>query len=203
MSFLSDFTKPPEDVVIDLINFDNGTAFTPHTLLIVGDPLAIPKAPPAFRNTEILVRPTSATKKYGMARLWYNRILLSDVPRGRSIVFAIPPSARMVSDIVPLVNARYHINLTAKDYINASLPPIDELSRLISIQAAPTSLVYTGQLDLLVNLDGDEGLPIAEVVSNQYLDIFRFGREVVVPPPVPEVAAEPVSEVPSVELETA
>ena len=176
MSFISDFTKPPEDVVIDLINFDNGTAFSPTTLLVVGDPVAIPAAPPVFRNTEIIVRPTSTTKKYGTTRLWYNRVALSSVPGLRSITVAVPPNVFMLSDIIPLVNARYHINLTPADYINTNLPPIDQYSRLVTIQAAPDSLVYNGQLDLVVSIDGSDGVPIDTVVNNQHLDIFRFSR---------------------------
>jgi len=176
MSFISDFTKLPEDVVIDLINFDNGTAFTADTLRVVGDPLAIPKAPPAFRNTEIVVRPTNATKKYGTTRLWYNRIALDTVPGLRSNVFAAPAWANMISDIIPLVNARYRINLTAKDYIDAALPPITSVGQPITIQAAPNSLVYIGSLELIVNIDGDTGIPLESIITQQYLDIFRWGR---------------------------
>lgn len=202
MSFISDFTKPPEDVVIDLINFDNGTAFTPSTLLVVNDPLAVPKAPPAFRNTEILVRPTAATKKYGAARLWYNRILLSDVPRTRSIIFAAPTRATMISDVIPLINERYGINLTSKDYINASLPPVADGGRLIAIQAAPNSLVYIGQLDVMVTGDGYLGVPMENVISNRYLDIFRFGREETVGVPIADAVANRYLDIFEYDMET-
>lgn len=176
MSFISDFTKPPEDVVIDLINFDNGTAFTKDTLLVVGAPVAIPKAPPTFRNTTITVRPTASTKKFGTAQLWYNRIDLATVPGTRSVLFDVDKTATMLSDLVPLINERYHINLTPEDYINAPLPPLTSAPSPVNIQAAPGSLVYIGVLNVNVEIGANGGIPIVTVAPNRFLSIFQFLR---------------------------
>ena len=173
--FVSDFTKPPEEVVIDLINFDNGTAFTPATLSMVGAPTAIPKAPPAFRNTEIRVKPSSLTRKVGTARLYYNRINLADVPGIlRSVIFDLHPNATRIRDVIPYINERYRINLTADDYVDAELPELIAASQTVTIQATPESLVYIGALDIGVKLDPGQGVPLGNVITQQYLEIFRF-----------------------------
>lgn len=173
--FVSDFTKPPEEVVIDLINFDNGTAFTPATLSMAGAPVAIPKAPPAFRNTEIRVTPSSLTRKVGTARLYYNRINLADVPGFlRSTIFDLNPQAKRIRDVIPLINERYRINLTPLDYVDADLPQITADPQPVTIQVTPEALVYIGSLDIQVKLDPGQGIPIGTVTANRYLDIFRF-----------------------------
>jgi len=172
--FVSDFTKSPEEVVIDLINFDNGKNFTPATLRIVDVPLAIPKSPPIFRNTEIVVTAPVAVKKRGQARLWYNRIDLNTVPANRSTVFETPTKITKLSEVIPAVNERYRINLTPADYIDVPMTVLDFEPVKVTIQTAPHSLVYIGYLEIDVVALPVDVPPIGSVFLNRFLDIFKY-----------------------------
>lgn len=144
MSMVSDYTKAPVEILIDLINHDNGTQ------LIAADlEFSAPSPSTGIRNSIITVQGALGAPVTGEATLTYNRILLSEVVGGGDVSFVLSPSATTTRDLIPQLNARYGVNLTGADLINAPLASSGGDSTLV-LQAHPDSLVFLGQVQLEV-----------------------------------------------------
>jgi hypothetical protein len=147
----SDFTKAPTEIVIDLINYDNGTALRYDEL-----EFGLPEAITGGHNTTVEVTAVEGVSSYsGSVQITYNRVDLATVPGVRSRGMLVPPEgATTISDIVDQINTRYAINLTPDDYFDDPLPdvwshPADEQVPF-TLRAKPESLIWIGQVDLTV-----------------------------------------------------
>lgn len=147
---MSDLTKIPKQVMLDLINADNGSALT-DALLDFGLPTAATGQTPA-RNTELTVTAKAGSGYTGSVVVTYNRLNLNTgilVPSGKDATF-VKGDAVKISDIVPELNALLNINLTADDYVDGDLPsfvggiPNETLD--VSVVAKADSLCYIGSL---------------------------------------------------------
>lgn len=170
--FVSDFTKPPEEVVIDLINYDNGKNFAPG-MLFFDAPVKIPKSPPVYRNTQLRITATVLNRLKGSATVYYNRIDLADVPGLRGVHFEVPNDTVKLSDMISLVNARYGVNLTGADYVDGVIANLSDDFTEVDLVAKDASLVFIGKVTLIVR-HRSNAIPLPSAVPFQFLDIFRY-----------------------------
>jgi hypothetical protein len=156
---LTDFTKSPDQIVLDLINYDNGTALAPGSITY-----GIPAAFTGTRNTKLRLTATGASHYSGFVDITYNRVDIGTVPGVRSKEFMLG-SAVTIKDLVSAINLAYRINLTVDDYLDGPLPTFDPLSpndtKPFTIVAAPGSLVFIGTLTLNVKRND---IPLSSVI---------------------------------------
>jgi len=167
----SDFTKAPDQIVIDLINADNGTALT-TALLQLGLPTAATGGSPA-RNTELEVSAKAGSGYKGSVVVQYNRLQIQDFvkpgtfPDGLNLPVG---DAENFSDLIPEINTALGINLTAADYVDG---PIGEWegtpneSKVITIPIAADSLCFLGSLQLTLHA---EDIELSSVITNLVLN---------------------------------
>jgi hypothetical protein len=149
-----DYKRPPAELVIDLINKDNGTKFTTEQITF-----GIPKLTLNGRhNTEVIVKATARSYFTGQTKLKYNRVDIADIPGDRSTVFEINTSIEtQLSDLIPAIDARYDLALTPEDYVNIPLPAIGagvNEQDVVILKAALTSLVFINELNLQITRAG-------------------------------------------------
>lgn len=138
---MTDYTKSPRDIVVDLINADNGTHLVAADLAF-GVPVATLQ-PGAERNTKLPITGLVARGYKSTVEVKYNRVDIDSVPQGRSREFPFDQIVT-VQDLVVAINAAYQINLTAEDF-ELDTPPAAGLSGTLRMK--PGSLVYFGTLD--------------------------------------------------------
>lgn len=176
--FVSDFTKLPEAILIDLINFDNGTSLTP-SLLSFGSPHALANDT-HLRNTSLQVTANPISNYTGSVVVYYNRIDLSVVPGVRSVDFLLPDTVSMVSDIIALINSRFSIRLTSADYQNDTLTELTDSFVQLAILAEPTSLVWINSLNIRIKRAVSSTVDLSNLLTVRDLDVFVY-----VPPVTP------------------
>ena len=150
MAWQLDFTKAPNQVLLDQINHDNSSALT-LALISFGLPTAATGTNPN-PNTSITVTAQSGSGYTGNVVVNYNRVDLSTIPGTRNTVYT-KGTAVNISDLVPQVNTAYAINLTSDDYTDGPLPtftgaPNEE--HPFQIAATANSVVYQGVMSLTV-----------------------------------------------------
>lgn len=173
----TDYTKKPNEIVIDLINESNTTTFG-ITDLTLGAPSA-----GTTKNSQVDVTATETSGYIGTVTVEYDRIDAAVVPGQESINFK-KGAAVNVSDLIAEINTRYGINLTADDYTEAALPaePAAGAKVDLAIVINPASLVYTGTLAL--KLAGPDA-ELSTVLTNLVLDGLVY-----VPPTIDGLAAD-------------
>lgn len=166
---ITDFTKSPEQIIVDLINYDNDTNLLPH-LLTFSKPL--PRT--GSSNTHLIATAIPSAHYTGSVTLDYNRINFADVPGARSINISIG-TATQISDLIPQINRKYRLNLTPEDYINFQLPRFnsddDEESQPFSLVAAPDSLIFINSVVLNIIKDG---IYLSSVITKRILNGIMY-----------------------------
>lgn len=166
MRKVTDFTKLPDEILIDLINADNGTQLKPGQLAF-GTPSPMPEG--ARRNTELEVYAGVGSGFKGSVKIHYTRVPLSFKING-DLEFEIG-DARQIRDLIPAINARYGIQLTSDDYVDAPLTkPLFGSPLTFVLQATPQCLVYIGQIELTTVNSVNEGIPLSMVIRDIYLN---------------------------------
>lgn len=169
MAFQDDFTKLPQQIIVDRINNDNavnGAALTP-ALLDFGLPTAAGGASPA-RNTDLTLTAKSGSGYSGSVTVHYNRVDLSTVPGTRSTTFPKGDAVK-VSDMISEINAAYGINLQSGDYVDGNLPtftgtPNEEYE--FQLTADADALCWFGSVMLTVK---SEDIALSSVITEQTL----------------------------------
>lgn len=166
---MSDLTKAPNAILIDLINTDNSSSLT-EALVTFGLPTVAGGASPA-RNTELTVSAAPGSGYTGSVLVTYNRVGLSTLPviSTRPAEFQLGDAVN-ISDLIPEINALYGINLTPADYVDGPLPTFTgELNEEHDVQivAGADSLVFFGSLTLTLKAeDKDLGTVITITALN-------------------------------------
>lgn len=170
---VSDFTKAPDQIVVDLINHSNpGAALTP-ALLNFGIPtLATGETPP--RNSELELTAAVGSGYKGAVSVQYDRLNLQGfVAAGATLELPIGNATRF-SDLIPEINAALGINLTANDYNDGDLPEFEgtpnEVQEATLIVNAD-SLVYLGSL--VINLIAED-IELSAVITNLVLEGLNY-----------------------------
>lgn len=176
---VTDFTKLPNEIIVDLINFDNGTSLTTD-LLMFGLPTALPDG--GDHNTTVVATAVPGTFYVGSVELTYNRVDMSTIPGARSVKFEIG-NATKISDLVPQINAAYQLNLQPEDYVDGPLPALTEYisneEKPFELIAGENSLIYRNRVTLSVyRKDVDLSMVILKTVLSGL--IYRQPEELVV-----------------------
>jgi hypothetical protein len=170
-----DLTKDPTAIIIDLINFNNGTSLAPQNFSF-----GLPSVPVSdIHNTQIALTALPHSGLSGSATILYNRIDFEQVPEGRNTKFNIG-SALRVSDLIPAINATYHIRLTPDDYVDGLLPVLDRNAinseTPFYLVAGSNSLIYCNKVLLSIV---DTGLPpnpvlLSDIIVNTVLSGLNY-----------------------------
>lgn len=168
----SDFTKVSAEILVDLINEDNpGHGFTTG-ILQFGLPVAPAGGSPA-RNTELVVSAAADSGYSGSVTVLYNRVDMAEIPGLNNKIFPAG-NAVNVSDLIPEINARYHINLQPSDYVDAALPPFtgepnEDLN--FQVTANSDSLVWFGNVILTITAND---IPLNTVITTTTLNGLNY-----------------------------
>lgn len=152
---MSDLTKAPAQIIVDMINGDNTSAGLTTADLTLGSPVDI-SGSNAVRNTELLVQGKAGGRYGGQVYIRYNRVNIAQVLATGSAAF-LKGSATQVSEVVAALNARFGVNLIAgTDYDDEALPtftglPGEEHTFVLTIK--PGSLVFIGSTTVTVKID--------------------------------------------------
>ncbi len=166
---MSNPASTPKGRLIGLINAVNTRQWGVDDL-----EFGAPTAQGGARNTSITATAAEGLPYTGQRTLTYNRVNFSALPGATSRVFDVS-QANVVThqDLAPLVAERFSILLTREDLANAVLPPPNEDGEIVvTLQAAPTSLIWLGSLE--VTLTGVI-IPLADVILNTELNGFVLG----------------------------
>lgn len=165
MAMVSDFTKAPVEILVDLINHDNGTQLVSTNL-----EFDFPRPYIGVRNSSIVLRGAAGSSLSGEVELYYNRINLNDMVGAGNRIFALPPGASSIRDLFAQMNTRYGVRLTNGDIVDTLLD-VTAGVHTVTVQAHPDSLVYVGQLTLTTTkvLDLSDAVPIPVLTGFTYL----------------------------------
>lgn len=146
-----DLSKLPEQILVDMINQDNGLNLTPE---ILSFGLPAPSVVVPGRNTVVTVSAQPGTRVSGEVALHYSRLPLDSTAAGKNHIFKAE-GATTIDQLIPAINARFGINLQSSEYQNAQLPVFDGIvgheQIPFALSASPHSLVFTGTLVLVLN----------------------------------------------------
>jgi hypothetical protein len=162
---ISDFTKAPKNIVVDLINHDNpGANLTPE-MVTFGLPTVSSSGEAEGRNTELTVSGVQETGVIGSTTVYYNRLNLAAFIVDPEFVVQLTDSTK-VSHIIAKLNAELGINITADDFVEADLPtfvgtPGEE--RPVTITFSADSLVWAGNATITVR---GEDVNISTLITN-------------------------------------
>lgn len=105
-------------------------------------PIVNPDATPAT-NTRMRVLPTATSGKYGRVSIYYNRIDASAIQANPIVTRG---AATKFSDVVPMLNSFFGINLVAADYVDGPLPTQAGALTQANLQMTPVALLFIGSL---------------------------------------------------------
>lgn len=140
----TDFTKQPEDIILELIN-DQNPRQVDHSQVEIGEPVAVDGA-----QTMLEVTAKKGSGYSGSQTFTYNRVEISDVVALDTEAKAVAIDAVAGSDIVAAFNAKFGVNLTASDVlvdgkeIESGYTQPDDYAD-VSIRAKDESLVWIGE----------------------------------------------------------
>lgn len=143
----------PKEVLVALINRTNTAVGAALTAASVDFGLPTQSSGGTY-NTDITVTAVDGSGYSGMESINYNRLHLQSeiadpfVASGvdRNLEFSIG-NATMIGGIVPAINARFGINLTAEDFIDGALPTFTggpNETHDVQVIANADSLCYRG-----------------------------------------------------------
>jgi hypothetical protein len=144
-----DFTKSPAEIIVELINYCNGTSLTVDMLTFSQPPTAMV----GVHNTMVEASSTSNSYHNGTVEITYNRIDYEDYFADKDLYLIAEAGASWISDLIPTINEKYKLNLTRDDYIDAPLPDSDEagvMGASFVLKANPRSLIFIGQIGMRV-----------------------------------------------------
>jgi len=173
----NDLTKIPVAVILDLINTSNpGQSFTQEMLQF-----DLPIVDTGSKNTSLTVTAEDGSGYKGSVVIKYNRLHLTTqiasvyvaAGAGRDMVFMVGDATK-ISDIIPEINARLGINLTADDYVDGNLPAFSgTLNEVHDVQvvANADSLCYTNSLTFQLK---SEEVELSSVITTTELNGLTY-----------------------------
>lgn len=161
---MTDLTKVPVQVLVDLINADNSLALTSELITFGLPTAATGESPP--KNTELTVSAAPGSGYSGSVVVTYNRVAISTLPTisAKPAEFQLG-DATTIKDLIPEFNALYGVVLTEDDYTDAPLPEFTGTaneSHTIQLVAKADSLIYIGSIELTIK--GDD-VPLSSVLT--------------------------------------
>lgn len=128
---MSLYPKQSMQMMVDLINQANPNLPVPLTTTnaLYGTPTAVTPTGGNIQNTSIKVTALAGTKYVGNTTLLYRRLDFSILFRNLPIVIykyspaAVNASPYKISDLLPVINAKYGLSLTTADIVDGSMVP--------------------------------------------------------------------------------
>lgn len=150
---VSDYTKESQQILLDLINHDNGTTLT-------ADKIVLENPTPTGTGTEVTVTVRSAHGSgfSGAVEMTYRRVDLDEVPN------ALDPvdyewDLSNISGVLEFVGTHFGVNLQPSDVTVEGIdlenqdPPISQeydVPQQFTLTAKPGSLVWVGNISLSI-----------------------------------------------------
>lgn len=150
---VSDYKQVSEQIVLDLINNDNAL-----TLSLAEVRLNAPVPNGDTTRVGVTVRPVPGAGYGGSKEVFYNRVLLSDIPtlangEDRQVDIALS------SDVLDFINTKYGVNLGFEDVtvngadlgtLNSPIVQEYDVPLVFTITAKAASFVWAGEITLSV-----------------------------------------------------
>lgn len=145
-TFLYDWTKPEEHILIDMIQADNPRVALDYTMMTFGKPeeLIIDESTGRTHNTKVLVSATATSKFYGDQFHYYHRVDINEfIYEGiTNLNFNISEHGTL-EHLVHALNERLGINLRP-DMVVVDIPTHTDSALVVKIH--DDSLCYYGEL---------------------------------------------------------
>lgn len=105
------------------------------------------------KNSQVVISGAVGSKYSGTATAYYDRVALADIIATVSPAVTVFPltTETKVSDVLPVFNQTYNVNIVAADIIDGSLPSADPTTGQVAftLAIAPTSLAFSGSAALV------------------------------------------------------
>lgn len=153
--------KPSRELLIDLLNFSNGTDF-PGSLLEFGTPrtLIAPEQAEHGRNTVMRVVPAEGSGYDNEVDLYYDRIDLARLFKS-ALVVGVDTQFSNSLEALTLVNLKYGLAISPAEIVN-----INAVNDQVAIEISQSD-VYLPGTRIIVGLDTNES---AVVDFEEYID---------------------------------
>lgn len=126
-------------------NFNNGldpSLRIDDTNFVFEAPISNPE-PAVLKNTRMYVRPIAISGRYGRVSIYYDRMDLTAVTDKPVITRG---TNTLWSQVVPLINSYYGINIVAADYTDGPLPAQVGAVMDVTLTMLPGSYMFIGGL---------------------------------------------------------
>ncbi|QVD49244.1 hypothetical protein LUCX_174 [Xanthomonas phage vB_XciM_LucasX] len=144
---MSDFTKAPKQIIIDLINVANPGLNLLATEVDFGS-VAVETEP---ANTSVVLTPTVSGRFTGSPKIYYDRLSMAEVFATKTAAVEKTDLLTNVDDVISAINSLYGINLTSDDYTISEFPTwanvVDE-EHTLTITAKADSLIFIDAADV-------------------------------------------------------
>lgn len=90
------------------------------------------------KNTFVKLNPNLDSKFYGIKTIWYNRIHVNEL----GTIIVTRTTEQSLVDLLPQINEKYNLVLTASDIINQTLLPSQVGTFILVLPIDPTSLMF-------------------------------------------------------------
>lgn len=174
-----DYTKTPDQLLIDLINEDNNTNLLPN-LVVFSEPV-VEETEGATKNTRINISAAVGSGYNDAVDLTYDRVPLGGFVGTIELVFlAEDPQNTTLVSLIPNLNTMLNINLTVDDFVDGPLPTFTDVPNQIIqvlVAATATSLVYIGDLSIGIT---NGGIDLSQVLTVTDLEGFTIDPSQVV-----------------------
>lgn len=145
---VTDFSKSPDQIVLDLINFDNNTSLTLGDIAFGIPTTATGENPPANTQLEVFGQVDAGYKSAVV--VFYERLQISNFVQDGRLVIPVG-SATLYRHVIAAANMALGINLVPGEYIDGDIGDwtgaVNE-TKDIDIQMSPNGKVFVGSLPI-------------------------------------------------------
>lgn len=163
--YVADFKQTDEQIIMGLINNDNGTAFT-AAQIIFGEAVSTGNTENDL-ETNMVVTAASGSGYTGSVTVKYNRVglgFMADLAPDWVIVTDEAQS----TDLIALLNEKFGINLQETDIVDEELPVLlPDAPEQFVLQAAAESKIFAGEVSLTLAAPTE---PLSSVLTITDLD---------------------------------
>lgn len=146
---ISDLTQSNEQILVDMINFDNGLTLTVADVMFDPPETVVD----VIANTRIVVHGINPAKTHGLSELFYIRRVISELP-GHDRCSVYIKDMVTIDEVIPTINAILGINLSPGDYVEGPLPDLAGAAKgsytTFNLMIVEDNPIYLGQLEVMV-----------------------------------------------------
>ena len=177
-----DITKTPEELIFDKINAVNGLQLD-FDDFVFEPPQAYSNAAHPQANTSVKIVPKVTSLYYNSFTVTYKRMSLAAILNNPAVSI-VRVAQTQLSELIGQINSEYNINLSATDYYDTALVPVDPLDPdaevPVMVTAQADSLLFIGSYLLTLNkpaqqatLPTDESADVFVVLDQPYETIHK------------------------------